>query len=72
MWTWLKLMTCASGLEEGGWVSYCIALSAGSFCYVALLEVLPAELEKRVPSQQLQVTALGLGFALMAVVALWV
>ena len=61
-----------AGLEGVVWVAYCNALASGSFCYVALLEVLPAELGSGRASVKAQLGALCAGFTMMAVLALYV
>ena len=61
-----------AGLEGVVWVAYCNALASGSFCYVALLEVLPAELGSGRASVKAQLAVLCVGFTLMAVLALYV
>jgi zinc transporter ZupT len=61
-----------AGLEGVAWVSYCVALASGSFCYVALLEVMPAELDGGRATARAQLVALSLGFALMAALAQYV
>ncbi|KAL1496214.1 hypothetical protein AB1Y20_016182 [Prymnesium parvum] len=59
-------------LEGSAWVASAVALAAGSFCYVALLEVLPAELSARRAPVKALLGMLALGFALMGLLALYV
>ncbi len=47
------------------------ALAAGSFCYVALLEVLPRELSNLSVGKSAQLLLLGSGIAAMAGLAVW-
>lgn len=59
--------------DLGNWSHFLIALSAGTFVYVALCEIMPRELQARRGASRLaQVTANVAGFAAMAVLAVWV
>ena len=59
------LLDLASGVE-GGLTAYFVALAGGSFCFVALIEVLPRELANRRVGKAKQLLALGVGFGAMA------
>ncbi|KAL3918545.1 MAG: hypothetical protein SGPRY_005974 [Prymnesium sp.] len=60
------------GLEGETWVACAIALASGSFCFVALQEVIPAELNSRRAPIAMQLSALSVGFTAMAVLAVYV
>ena len=67
-------MIVAEAMDERG-KALCIALTAGMFLYVALIEIVPHELEKKerwMGSRLLKlVTFLG-GWGFMSLLALWV
>mgnify|MGYP002829228281 CR=1 FL=1 len=48
-----------------------VAAAAGSFVYVALVEVLPRELAHRAARRRTQLAALLTGFAIFAALAVW-
>ena len=61
---------------EGGWTAAAVALASGSFCYVALIEVLPRELSHgrgaaNAAANLPKLLMLALGYALMALLAVW-
>ena len=60
-----------ASIADGGWTSWVLALAAGSFCYVGLIEILPRELASRGAPKPAQFAALAAGFGLMAIIAVW-
>ena len=60
-----------SSAENSTPSAVCVAAAAGSFVYVALVEVLPRELAHRAARRRTQLAALLTGFAIFAALAVW-
>lgn len=60
--------------EEAAASGICLALASGTFIYVAVMEVLPAEFAHTPghdPTKQRKLLALGLGYAIFGIMAKW-
>ena len=64
-------MLLRSSAENSTPSAVCVAAAAGSFVYVALVEVLPRELARRAARRRTQLAALLTGFAIFAALAVW-
>lgn len=64
------LLGYASALKSGGVGAAVSALAAGTFVYVALMEVVPKELEDG-RDRGAKMAAMLLGFGLMSLLAVW-
>ena len=58
--------------QMGAWSHLLMAAAAGTFIYVALCEVMPRELQSTRAARGAQLAALIAGFAMMAVLKIWV
>ena len=66
------LGTALSTSELGPWSDLLSAAGAGTFVYVALCEVMPRELQSSRAPRVAQLLAMAAGYAVMAVIAIWV